>query len=248
MPSSRIPTSGTLRPGGVPSDGMPEHYRRITSFTPRGGRMNDVQKRAFRAYADRWYLEVADITGPICSPAVFGREAPLVIEIGSGMGESTAAMAAARPEINLLAIEVYKPGMAQTLHHLAGRGIENVRILRADAVPVLDELVPADSVQEIWLFFPDPWPKKKHHKRRIVTDSFATLVASRLRPGGIFRLGTDIEEYAAVMLEVCARIPTLRNRHPGFGPRPEFRPTTRFEGRGLDEGRAIFDLEFERIG
>lgn len=248
MPSSRIPTPGTLRPGGEPADGMPEHYRRIVSFTSRGGRLNAVQKRAFDAHADRWYLEATDLGGKIDAPALFGRDAPLVIEVGSGMGESTAAMAQARPEINVLAIEVYRPGIAQTLHHLAGRGVENVRILRADAVPVLDELVPADSLEELWLFFPDPWPKNKHHKRRIVTDSFVTLVASRLRPGGVFRLGTDIEQYAEVMLEVCSRNGLLRNRNDGFGPRPEFRPTTRFEGRGLDEGRAIFDLEFERIG
>ncbi|MEJ7648035.1 MAG: tRNA (guanosine(46)-N7)-methyltransferase TrmB [Nakamurella sp.] len=248
MPSSRIPTPGTLRPGGEPADGMPEHYRRIVSFTSRGGRLNAVQKRAFDAYAHRWYLEATDLGGAIDSPSLFGRDAPLVIEVGSGMGESTAAMAQARPEINVLAIEVYRPGIAQTLHHLAGRGVGNVRILRADAVPVLDELVPADSLEELWLFFPDPWPKNKHHKRRIVTDSFVTLVASRLRAGGVFRLGTDIEQYAEVMLEVCSRNRLLRNRNDSFGPRPEFRPTTRFEGRGLDEGRAIFDLEFERIG
>ncbi|WP_353649800.1 tRNA (guanosine(46)-N7)-methyltransferase TrmB [Nakamurella sp. A5-74] len=247
MPSSRIPTPGTLRPGGEPADGMPEHYRRIVSFTSRGGRLNQVQKRAFDAYADRWYLEATDLGGAIDSPSLFGRDAPLVIEVGSGMGESTAAMAQARPEVNVLAVEVYRPGIAQTLHHLARRGVENVRVLRADAVPVLDELVSADSLEELWLFFPDPWPKNKHHKRRIVTDSFVTLVASRLRPGGVFRLGTDIEQYAEVMLEVCSRNRLLLNRNDSFGPRPEFRPTTRFEGRGLDEGRAIFDLEFERI-
>ena len=247
MPSSRIPTPGTLRPGGEPADGMPEHYRRIVSFTSRGGRLNQVQKRAFDAYADRWYLEATDLGEAIDSPSLFGRDAPLVIEVGSGMGESTAAMAQARPEVNVLAVEVYRPGIAQTLHHLARRGVENVRVLRADAVPVLDELVSADSLEELWLFFPDPWPKNKHHKRRIVTDSFVTLVASRLRPGGVFRLGTDIEQYAEVMLEVCSRNRLLCNRNDGFGPRPEFRPTTRFEGRGLDEGRAIFDLEFERI-
>lgn len=246
MPSSRIPTSGTLRPGGVPADGLPEHYRRVVSFTPRGGRMNPVQKRAFEAYADRWYLEAPDLTAPLDAPALFGREAPLVVEIGSGMGESTAAMAQARPEIDLLAVEVYKPGIAQTLHHLAGRGVENVRVLRADAVPVLDELVAPGSLAEVWLFFPDPWPKTRHHKRRIVTEEFVALVASRLRPGGLFRLGTDWEPYAQVMLELCSRVPALGNVHDGFGPRPPFRPTTRFEGRGIESGRQIFDLTFER--
>lgn len=246
MPSPRIPTSGTVRPGGVPADGYPEHYRRVVSFTPRGGRMNPVQKRAFDAHAAAWYRETTDLGEQLDPTALFGRRAPLVIEIGSGMGESTAAMAAARPEINLLAVEVYRPGIAQTMHHLARAGVETVRILRADAVPVLDELVAPGSVDEIWLFFPDPWPKTRHHKRRIVTPDFVHLVATRLRPGGTFRLATDWEPYAEVMLDVCSAEPLLRNRFGGFAPRPPFRPRTRFEQRGLGEGRAIFDLELQR--
>lgn len=225
---------------------MPEHYRRVVSYTSRGGRMNAVQKRAFDAYAERWYRETTDLGEVLDPAAVFGRPAPLVIEIGSGMGESTAAMAAARPEVNLLALEVYRPGIAQLLHHLGKADVDTVRVVRGDAVAVLTVLVPEASVDEIWLFFPDPWPKNRHHKRRIVTDEFVRLVASRLRPGGIFRMATDIEPYAEVMRDVGDADPTLRNRHGCWAPRPEFRPLTRFETRGLNEGREIFDLEYER--
>lgn len=246
MPSSSLPTSGVVREGDEPADGLPEHYRRIVSFTSRGGRMNAVQKRAFDAYADRWYLESTALGRVLDPPAVFGRTAPLVIEIGSGMGESTTAMAAARPDVNLLAIEVYRPGIAQLLHHLGKAAVDTVRVVRADAVSVLETLVPEASVDEIWLFFPDPWPKNRHHKRRIVTDEFVRLVASRLRPGGLFRMATDIEPYAEVMRTVGDAAPTLRNRHDGWASRPEFRPLTRFETRGLNEGREIFDLEYER--
>lgn len=233
----------------MPADGLPAHFRRVVSFTPRGGRMNQVQRKAFDSYADRWYLEGDDVAAAgeqLDATALFGRKAPLVIEIGSGMGESTAAMAAARPDINLLAVEVYKPGVAQTMHHLAKSGVENVRILRADAAAVLSELVPERSVDEIWLFFPDPWPKSRHHKRRLVTEAFAELVASRLRKGGVFRLATDWEPYAEQMLAACTPVKALRNPHSGWAPRPDFRPRTRFERRGLNEGRAIWDLEFIR--
>src|SRR5690606_5082810 len=133
---------------GAPDDGLPAHFRRVVSFTPRGGRLNDVQRRAWEAHADRWYVDQDDVTGPLDADAaagLFGRTAPLVVEVGSGMGESTTEMAKARPDINLLAIEVYRPGVAQTFHHLAKAGVENVRVMRADAVTVLTELVPEGS-------------------------------------------------------------------------------------------------------
>jgi len=230
----------------VPDDGLPTHFRRVVSFHPRGGRLNPVQRRAFDSYAAAWYRDPADFDGPIDLPALFGRKADVVLEIGSGMGEATAQMAVSRPEINLLAVEVYKPGVAQTLHHLNRVGADNVRLVRDDGVAVLTDLIRPASLAEVWLFFPDPWPKTKHHKRRLVTPEFAELVASRLRKGGIFRLATDWQTYAEQMLAACTATRTLRNAHPGWAPRPPFRPPTRFERRGLAAGHQILDLEFVR--
>ena len=229
-----------------PSDGLPAHFRRVVSFHPRGGRLNAVQRRAFDTHADRWYLEAAELTGAIDGPTLFGRSAGLVLEIGSGMGESSVAMAAARPEIDLLAVEVYKPGVAQTLHHMSKADVPNLRVLRGDGVQVLEELVAPGSLAEVWLFFPDPWPKTKHLKRRLVTPDFAALVASRLRRGGTFRMATDWAPYAEQMLAAGTATKGLRNAHAGWAPRPEFRPRTRFERRGLAAGHEIFDLEFTR--
>jgi tRNA (guanine-N7-)-methyltransferase len=227
-------------------DQLPAHFRRVVSFHPRGGRLNPVQRRAFQAHAAAWYRDPADFSGAIDLPALFGRKAETVLEIGSGMGESTAQMAAARPEVNLLAVEVYKPGVAQTLHHLHRVGAHNVRLVRDDGVTVLTDLIRPGSLAEVWLFFPDPWPKTRHHKRRLVTPDFAELVASRLRKGGIFRLATDWETYAEQMLAACTATDSLRNAHPGWAPRPAFRPLTRFERRGLAAGHQIRDLEFIR--
>lgn len=239
MSESRIVTSEA-------ADGLPAHFRRVVSFHPRGGRLNSVQRKAFETHADRWYLEAAELTEPIDGNALFSRRAGLVLEIGSGMGEATVGMAAARPEVNLLAVEVYKPGVAQTLHHLSRAGLHNVRVLRGDGVQVLTDLVSPGSLAEVWLFFPDPWPKTKHLKRRLVTPDFAALVASRLRRGGAFRLATDWAPYAESMMAACTATKGLRNAHAGWAPRPDFRPKTRFERRGLAAGHDIYDLEFTR--
>lgn len=227
-------------------DGLPAHFRRVVSFHPRGGRLNPVQRRAFEAHATAWYREPSDFDGPIDFPTLFGRAADPVLEIGSGMGESTALMAAARPTIDLLAAEVYKPGVAQTLHHLNRVGATNVRLVREDGVAVLTDLIAPASLAEVWLFFPDPWPKTRHHKRRLVTPDFTELVASRLRKGGTFRLAIDWETYAEQMLAACTATRALRNAHAGWAPRPAFRPPTRFERRGLAAGHVIRDLEFVR--
>lgn len=269
------PAAGDPAPAPVAGDPAPvpvANRRPIVSFAPRGGRLNDVQRRAWDAYADRWLIERATLgpipdapmteaaasgadlerahTNPgIDQQALFGREAPLVIEIGPGMGDATAAMAAARPDINLLAIEVYKPGVAQTFSHLARAGVDNVRVLRADAAEVLRNLVIPGSLAEVWLFFPDPWPKRKHHKRRIVSPAFASLVASRLAPGGSWYLATDWQPYAAQMRDVLAGCAALSNAYDGSGgwaPRPWFRPETRFEKRGVAAERAIYDLHVTR--
>jgi tRNA (guanine-N7-)-methyltransferase len=232
----------------APTDGLPAHFRRVVSFHPRGGRLNDVQRRAWNDNAENLYLDPESFgpENPFDADTAFGRPAPLVMEIGSGMGESTAAMASARPDINLVAVEVYKPGVAQTFHHLARGGVENARVMRGDGVQILTDLTPAGSLAEVWLFFPDPWPKTKHLKRRLVTPEFTELVATRLRRGGVFRLATDWTPYAEQMLAVCSTTKGLRNAYPGWAARPDFRPLTRFERRGLAAGRDIFDLEFVR--
>lgn len=234
----------------APADDRLARLRPVVSFVSRAGRLNQVQKRAWDAHHEQWFWrldQIADLDdGRITAPEVFGRSGDVVVEIGSGMGESTAAMAQALPEINLLAVEVYKPGIAQTFHHLAKRGVDNVRLLRADAVTVLTDHIKPGSLAQVWLFFPDPWPKRRHHKRRLVTAEFAALVASRLRKGGIFRMATDWEPYAEQMLAVGTGTKGLRNAHPGWAPRPGFRPLTKFERRGRTEGREIFDLEFVR--
>ena len=229
---------------GTPDDGMPAHFRRVVSFHPRGGRLNPVQRRAWDTHADQWFVEP---TADFDDKRLFGRAAPLVVEIGSGMGEATAVMAASRPEINLLAVEVYKPGVAQTFHHVARAGVYNVRVMRADGIDVLENVLRPGSLAELWLFFPDPWPKTRHLKRRLVTPAFAKLAASRLRKRGVLRMATDWQPYAEQMLAACGNEPKLKNRYTGWAPRPDFRTRTRFERRGLLAGHEIFDLEFYRV-
>jgi tRNA (guanine-N7-)-methyltransferase len=247
------PVATTPDAAGTSTSGGDEtlRHRPIVSFAPRGGRMNDVQRRAWEAHADTWLVERPDVDSGIDQQALFGRVAPLVLEIGPGMGDATAAMALARPEVNLLAVEVYKPGIAQTFSNLARRAVTNVRVLRADAVEVLRAVIEPGSLAEVWLFFPDPWPKRKHLKRRIVSAQFAELVASRLAPGGSWWMATDWAPYARHMLTVVSGCEALANPHAdtgGWAPRPSFRPETRFERRGLAEDRAIFDLHLVRTG
>jgi tRNA (guanine-N7-)-methyltransferase len=181
--------------------------------------------------------------------AWFGREAPLLLEIGSGMGETTAALAATAPELNYLAVEVYRPGLAQLLMRAEELGLTNLRLIRGDAVRLLREHLAPGSLAGIRVFFPDPWPKARHHKRRLVEAGFAALAASRLAPGASLHLATDWEHYAEQMLAACTAEPSLRNEHPdtGWAPRPPWRPVTKFEQRAVDEGRVIRDLLFRRI-
>ena len=173
----------------------------------------------------------------------FGREAPMIVEIGPGVGEATAALAATRPAYDVLAVEVWRPGVADGLWRVAEAGATNVRFCSVDAVWTLENLVPPASVAEVWTFFPDPWPKTRHHKRRLVTPAFAALVASRLVPGGSWRLATDWADYAERMVEVLDAEPGLEG---GVVPRWEERPVTKFERKGLAAGREITDLAYRR--
>jgi tRNA (guanine-N7-)-methyltransferase len=190
-------------------------------------------------------------SGPLDVDAWFGRSAPLVLEIGSGMGETTAELAAAAPEVNHLAVEVYQPGLAQLLMRAAQREITNLRLVRGDAVVLLAEHIAPGSLTEVRIFYPDPWPKARHHKRRLVRPDFVAMVADRLAPGGVLRMATDWEHYAEQMLAVCQAEPRLRNRHAGepdgWAPRPEWRRVTKFEQRARQAGRISRDLAFERV-
>ena len=221
--------------------------REPVSFTRRGGRLTERQQAAWDAVFDAFVVDVPR-SGPSTSvdpghrfdaEAVFGRRAPLIVEIGSGRGEVLVHAAEARPEVNFLGLEVYVPGVAQTLVSLRHRKITNVRLSVVNAAEALATMLPAASVDELWVHFPDPWHKKKHHKRRLVTPAFAGLAARVLRPGGTWRMATDWAEYAEQMAEVVAGSPDFDG---GPSDRWDGRPVTRFEAKGVDAGREIHDL------
>jgi tRNA (guanine-N7-)-methyltransferase len=230
---------------GVTEDGR--RLREVLSYTRRGSRLSAQQSAAWNRRAGQWWIpdEVAD-EAAFDPRRWFGREAPLIVEIGSGNGEATAALAAARPSYNVLAFEVWHPGVAETFLHLERTGATNVRLISVDAVWSMEHLLRPDTVAELWTFFPDPWPKKRHHRRRLVSRPFAGLAASRLVPGSRWRLATDWPDYAERMREVLDAEPLLENEHGGAAPRWVDRPETRFERRGVRAGRPITDLTYRR--
>jgi len=218
--------------------------RPVRSFVRREGRMTGAQRRALEEFGARYLLGFRE---SLCDlDAVFGRAAPRTLEIGFGMGDSILDMARRHPERDHLGVEVHRPGVGRLLRALAGEDIGNVRIVCADAVPVLTHMFPDAALDAVFLFFPDPWPKKRHHKRRIVQPEFVELVARRLRPGGIFHLATDWEDYARHMMAVLEASPLFVNSAgPGnYAPRPEYRAPTRFERRGERLGHGVWDLVF----
>lgn len=183
---------------------------------------------------------------PLDFQEVFGRVAPVVAEVGFGMGETTVRIAGEHPAVDYLGIEVHMPGVGSLLRLVGEHGLTNVRIVRHDAVEVLREMVPPASLAGIHVFFPDPWPKKRHHKRRLVQPAFAALAASRLAPGGYLHVATDWEEYAEHVLGVLSATAGLANTAEAFAPRPESRPETKFERRGLKLGHGVWDIVFAR--
>jgi tRNA (guanine-N7-)-methyltransferase len=221
-----------------------EHHRAVTSFVHHRARLTDGQRAAW----DRWWPtrghDVADLLDGALDydpRAWFGRAAPLVLEIGSGMGESTAALAAAEPDVDHLAVEVFEPGIAALLMRAAE--LTNLVVLRGDAVALLTTRVPEGSLAAIRIFFPDPWPKRRHHKRRLVQPAFVALAASRLQPGGTLHMATDWADYADQMRAVADAEPLLSG---GEVRRPAWRPVTKFEARALSEGRAVRDFVYCR--
>jgi len=228
-------------------------HRRVTSFVHQRIRFTEGQAHAWDRLWPVYGRDVADVVSGVASydpPAWFGRRAPLVLEIGSGTGESTAAQAAAAPETDHLAVEVFEPGLAQLLMRVDEAGLTNLRLLRGDAVDLLHGCVPPSSLAAIRIFFPDPWPKRRHHKRRLIQPPFVALAASRLAPGGVLHLATDWAHYAAQMRDVCGGEPLLENTSvtdDGWTPRPAGRPETKFERRARADGRDVRDLVFRRI-
>jgi tRNA (guanine-N7-)-methyltransferase len=221
--------------------------RAIRSYVLRAGRITEAQKRALAELLPRYGLPFSP--DPLDLDAVFGRHAPRILEIGIGNGDTLVELAAARPATDFIGAEVHPPGIGHCLLAIETLGLANVRVVAHDAVELLEHMVPQASLDEVLLYFPDPWPKKRHHKRRIVQPAFAALVASRLKPGGRFRLATDWEPYAAWMLEVLNASPEFANAAPDGGcvERHE-RGATRFERRGRRLGHRVFDLEFLKKG
>lgn len=216
----------------------------IRSYVLRQGRVSNAQRRAYDALLPRFGVPYS--AKPIDFTALFGRNAPRILEIGFGMGETTANIAGAHPGLDYLALEVHTPGVGSLLKEIEARGLSNLRIVQHDALDVLHHMVAPESFHGAHIFFPDPWPKKRHHKRRLIQPSFVSLLASRLKPGGYVHVATDWEEYAQQILEVLSLEPALENTAPGFAPRPDARPLTKFEQRGLRLGHNVWDIVFRR--
>ena len=216
----------------------------IRSYVLRQGRFSPAQQRAYAELLPR--LGIPYGAEPLNLREIFGREAPVVLEIGSGMGETTARIAAENPATDYLAVEVHAPGVGSLLKQLAEAGASNVRVIQHDAVEVVRGMIPPASLAGVHVFFPDPWPKKRHHKRRLIQPAFTELLATRLAPGGYLHVATDWQDYAEHVLGVLAATRGLRNTSDAYAPRPATRPETKFERRGLKLGHGVWDIVFER--
>jgi tRNA (guanine-N7-)-methyltransferase len=227
-----------------PDSTPPGTRRPVRSYVLRAGRMGTGQQRALLELGPQFVLPFQPTT---LDPAtVFGRRAPCVLEIGFGMGDATARIASARPDTDFIGVEVHEAGVGALLRQIGERQLHNLRIVRHDAVEVLQQMVAPASLAAVHVFFPDPWHKKRHHKRRLIQPPLAALIASRLQPGGVLHCATDWEPYAEQMLEVLSAEPLLVNTADGFAVRPDYRPLTKFEARGLQLGHGVRDLVFRR--
>jgi tRNA (guanine-N7-)-methyltransferase len=216
----------------------------IRSFVVRAGRMGSGQQRALDTLGPRFVLPFRPV--PMDLAATFGRSAPVVLEIGFGMGDATAQIAAAQPGVDFLGLEVHTPGVGALLRQIGERGLTNLRIVAHDAVEVLEQAIKPGSLAGVHVFFPDPWHKLRHHKRRLIQPPLVALLASRLAHGGYLHCATDWAPYAEQMLAVLSAQPTLHNSAAGYAPRPAYRPMTKFEARGLRLGHGVWDLVFHK--
>jgi tRNA (guanine-N7-)-methyltransferase len=224
---------------------MSEAERRsIRSYVLRQGRVTAAQASAVERLMPVY--GIAFSPAPLDLEQAFGRRAPKILEIGFGMGETTAAIAQAHPECDYLGIEVHTPGVGALLRHIESLGLTNVRVVQHDAVEVVERMIGPGALDGVHVFFPDPWPKKRHHKRRLLQPGFVHLLATRMKPGAYLHAATDWEDYAAQMLEVLSAEPLLENTATGFAPRPAGRPLTKFETRGTRLGHGVWDLVFRR--
>ena len=231
---------------GVYNDGRAgEDHGHIKSYVRRAGRMSLAQ--------ERHYAEMMPKIGVVYQPhaidlvRVYGRTNPKILEIGCGMGETTAKIADAYRDNDYLGVEVHVPGVGALCKQVAERGLTNLRICQHDAVEVVRDMLPEGSLDGVHVFFPDPWHKKRHNKRRLIQPPFVALLAARLKPGAYLHCATDWEEYAQQMLEVLSAEPSLVNTAAGFAPRPAYRPLTKFENRGLRLGHGVWDIIFKKL-
>jgi len=223
----------------------PGMHPRIRSYVLRAGRVGSGQARALADIGPLYRLPYQP--GVLDFEAVFNRRAPRILEIGFGMGEGLAETAAAHPDHDYLGVEVHTPGVGALLKQIGERGLVNVRVIQHDAVDVLTHMLAPASLAGLHIFFPDPWHKKRHHKRRLIQPPLVQLLASRLQPGGYIHLATDWQDYAGQMLAVLSAEPLLRNTVADYAPRPDTRPLTKFEQRGIRLGHGVWDLVFRRI-
>ena len=223
-----------------PDDARDAH-RAIRSFVLRQGRMSPAQQRACDELYPRYGVAAST---PLDFRALFARDAPVVLEIGFGMGETTAAIAAARPDVDFLGVEMHWPGVGALLRRIEANELANVRVMRHDAVDVVTRMIPAASLAGIHVYFPDPWPKKRHHKRRLLKPPFVHALVVALAPRGYLHVATDWADYATEILATLGAEPLLANSVEGYAPRPAWRPLTKFEQRGLARGHPVYDLLF----
>jgi tRNA (guanine-N7-)-methyltransferase len=220
------------------------HRRGIRSFVMRAGRMGPGQTRALAELGPRFVLPFA--AQPVDFDAVFGRHAPRILEIGFGMGDATAQIAQALPGTDFIGVEVHTPGVGALLKRIGEMNLTNLRLIQHDAVEVLAQMIAPDSLAGVHVFFPDPWHKKKHNKRRLIQPAFVRQLVEHIAPGGYLHCATDWQPYAEQMLEVLSAEPLLRNTAAGYAPKPDHRPLTKFENRGLKLGHGVWDLVFAK--
>ncbi len=221
----------------------PQH-RPIRSFVLRQGRFSTAQREAYETLLPRFGIPYS--SAPVDLERIFGRPNPKILEIGFGMGETTAAIAALQPDHDFLAIDVHAPGVGSLLRLIDRERLANVRIVSHDAVDVVGQMIAPGTLAAVHVFFPDPWPKKRHHKRRLLQPAFVHSLAMRLAPGGYLHAATDWQEYAVEILATLSQEPLLANTAPEFAPRPAYRPLTKFERRGIARGHGVWDLVFRR--